>query len=53
MRYSEPFRNVISAFLLNSIVSALMVGLVNLAKTIPAMQAWEARKVNKGLKVWY
>ena len=38
-RYMEPFLAVTKAFLLNRIVSALMVGLVNLANTIPAMQA--------------
>ena len=38
-RYMEPFLAVTRAFLLNKIVSALMVGLVNFANTIPAMQA--------------
>ena len=43
-RYSEPFLRVIRAFLLKMMVSALLVGVVNLANRIPAMQAWE--KIN-------
>ena len=38
-RQKAPFLMLIRAFLLNSIVSALFVGFVNLAKTIPAMHA--------------
>ena len=40
----EPFLTVIKAFLEKRMVSALMVGLVNLANTIPAMQAWKKIK---------
>ena len=43
-RYMEPFLTVIKAFLEKRMVSALMVGLVNLANTIPAMQAWNEIK---------
>jgi hypothetical protein len=38
-RKREEFLRVMSAFLLKRIVSALIVGFVNFAKTIPAMQA--------------
>jgi len=38
-RKSDEFLRVMSAFLLKRIVSALIVGFVNFAKTIPAMQA--------------
>ena len=43
-RYMEPFLTVIKAFFEKRMVSALMVGLVNLANTIPAMQAWKKIK---------
>ena len=45
-----PFLSVIKAFLLNKIVSARMVGLVNLAKTIPAMQACKENNLEEN--VW-
>ena len=40
MRYSAPLRWVITAFLLNTNVWPRFRGTVNLAKMMPAMQAW-------------
>ena len=44
-RNKDPFLKVIKAFLLNRIVSARMVGFVNLAKTIPAIHAYSIQFV--------
>ena len=41
---------VMSAFLLKSMVSARIVGLVNLANTMPAMQAWAKKDLLQFMK---